>query len=215
MRRGWTLQAEMAKAQQVRVLLMRTGESTWEAQGRMGGLADVPLSPAGREQVLGAIESLGEVRLSAVVSGPDECSAASAGLLAKATGATARRVEDLAEVDMGLWEGLMERDLAARCPSAYRQWSECPASVCAPSGEVPAHAAERLMDALARVFERARGDQGAVAVVLRPMAFSLVSAALRGESSRECGAICRCGGQVEWHTVGVEDVRRGLVRATG
>ncbi|MFN0132775.1 MAG: histidine phosphatase family protein [Phycisphaerales bacterium] len=205
----------MAKAYQVRVLLMRTGESTWEAQGRLGGLADVPLTQAGIDQVAKVAGELGTPKFAAVLCAPDQASIQTAKLVAGGTGTPIRQINDLAEVDIGLWEGLLERELGARCPTAYRQWSECPASVCAPSGEVPEQAAERLMDALTRALDRIKADQGAVAVVLRPLAFGLAAAGLRGETARECGTLARRGCEVQWHTVAVGGTRRGLVRATG
>ena len=44
-----------------RLLLVRHGQSTWNADGRWQGQADPPLSPLGRDQALTAAQRVGTV----------------------------------------------------------------------------------------------------------------------------------------------------------
>ena len=51
----------MLSAVTARLLLVRHGESTWNAEHRLQGQADPPLSPLGREQTAALLPFLGEI----------------------------------------------------------------------------------------------------------------------------------------------------------
>jgi len=191
----------MSKPQQVRVLLFRTGETEWERAGRIGGAADVPLSIAGFEAVKRRLSTLGEARLSTVFCGPDEASLATAKELAAATGGKVKVVDELGEIHLGLWEGLLQTELEGKCPTTYRQWQENPGSVQAPEGESIDGAQERIKSALGRSLKGAKTDNGAVAFVLRPLAMALVDCSVGGCSSRNVWSMLESSPAAQWHTL--------------
>lgn len=168
----------MASDSQIRVLLVRTGKTQWETCGRIGGSTDVPLAPAGVDAVRCWTASLAGTNLSTVFCGPDEASRVTATAIASATGAKVKVVDQLAEIHLGLWEGLLEAELQEKCPTAYRTWMEDPACVSAPEGETIEDVRERVLEAVGKIIEKARPGTGAVALVLRPIALAVVSAAL-------------------------------------
>lgn len=191
----------MGKRTDIRVLFVRTGESDWEKAGRIAGSTDVPLTEAGWQATQDSIRGLGEVRLSSVFCGPDETSQAVARELAKATGARIKVIDDLGEVHLGLWEGMLETELQEKCPKAYRQWVDDPAAVHVPEGEGFEEAQTRLMRALNRALERTRGEAGGVGVVLRPVALGLVGCALGGVATNGLWSMIESGPAVEWRTI--------------
>jgi probable phosphoglycerate mutase len=193
----------MGKRSNIRVLFVRTGETDWERAGRIAGSTDVPLTEAGWDRIRAAFQGLGQVRLSSVLCGPDETSQAIARELAKVSGgAKVKVIEDLGEVHLGLWEGILETDLQEKCPTAYRQWVEDPAAVHVPEGEGFEEAQSRLIQALGRGLDRARGDAGAVGVVLRPMALGLVGCALGGVATSGLWSMIESSPALDWKTIG-------------
>jgi broad specificity phosphatase PhoE len=200
----------MAKSNEIRVLFIRTGETEWESAGRIAGAADVPLSPQGAEAVRQVASQLGDVRLSAIYCGPDEASMATAEELARITGGKVRTVDDLAEVHLGLWEGVLAKELEDKCPRAYRQWLEDPTLVHVPEGEGLEEARQRLVETLAWALDKARWGNGAVGVVLRPVALGLISCALADVPTASLWTMMKTVPAAEWRTL-----QRGELRHSG
>jgi probable phosphoglycerate mutase len=204
----------MSKSNEIRVLLVRTGETEWDQAGRITGAADVPLSEAGLEAATKAADELAATgtRLSTVFCGQDEASVATAERVASATGARIKPLEELSEIKLGLWEGLRLAELEEKCPSCVRQWRDDPASVQAPEGETLEDARDRLMEALGKSVGKVRGDSGAVGVVLRPLAHALVGCELSGTPTRNLWSMIESGLSTQWRTVDRNQIREAADR---
>jgi len=204
----------MAKTTDIRVLFVRTGETEWERTGRIAGSSDVPLTATGWERLNESFRELQGTKLASVLCAPDEASQAVARELAKLTGAKVKVVEDLAEVHLGLWEGMLKAELQEKCPKAFRQWMEEPAAVQVPEGEGLEDAQSRLMESLSRNLSRIRGgESGAVGVVLRPMALGLIGCSLTGVPTRNIWSMIECGPTLEWRTIDRSNLKAATVRA--
>jgi broad specificity phosphatase PhoE len=204
----------MAKSNEIRVLLMRTGETEWEQAGRIAGSSDVPLSQSGLAAVKDAAGRLRAegARISTVICGPDEASQATARELAVAEGAKVKVVEGLGEMNLGLWEGRLAYELEQACPTAYRQWLQDPSAVRAPEGETMDEAQDRILEALCKAVDKARPDHGAIAFVLRPVALGLVRCALGGVPAS--GLWSMMNGEIaQWKTIQKGLLRRSFERA--
>jgi len=197
----------MPKASDLRVLLVRSGQTQWDAAGRVTGSADLPLTDAGRRHIQEEVAALDGARLGVVLCGPDEGSRETAGIVAEATGARVKTVEGLHEMRLGLWEGLRAADLEERYPKAYRQWTDDPAAVLVPDGETVSEAMDRLVSELARSLERVKEASQGVGVVLRPMALALVRCWMGDGKTK---GVWTCGDQpdVEWRSLGRDQIRR-------
>lgn len=165
----------MAKSNVFRLLVLRAGGSAWDRDGRIVGDADLPMDQQGRDEIGGVIAGLDGEQLGSILCAPDEASRESAEMLSRATGgAKVKVVKALAEVGMGLWEGVLGVDLESKCKGAYRQWLEDPSSVRAPEGEGFSEAQDRILVGLARTLEKIKaGDEG-VGIVARPLAVGIV-----------------------------------------
>ncbi len=212
-RRAENLQLSMSKSNQIRVVLMRTGETEWCRLGRIAGSTDVPLSDAGREEVRDTILGLGPISLSTVLCAADEASVETARALAKASGAKVKVVEELGEIRLGLWEGLLRSELAEKCPTCVRQWKEDPASVQAPEGEGVEEASDRILEALGRQLAKVKSDSGAVGVVLRPIAHGLVGCDWSGMPIRSLWSMMETGPTTQWRTLQRDALQVGRERA--
>jgi broad specificity phosphatase PhoE len=168
----------------------------------MGGSCDLPLCDVGRAAVAAEMAKTSLNGLALVLSPPDEASVTTAGLLAVATAARVRGVDELREVNLGLWEGRLGSDLEAKCPTTFRQWMSDPTSVVAPEGETFDEAEARIVSALAKALGKARvGQTGAVGVVLRPLALGLVKCWLESWPITRLWTAVQEQPALEWRTV--------------
>jgi broad specificity phosphatase PhoE len=202
----------MAKSNDIRVLLARTGETEWEKDGRIVGHTDVPLSEGGRRAVADMARQLQGARISTVYCGPDEASLATANEIAAVTGARVKAVDCLSEMNLGLWEGLRQKELEEKCPRVFRQWMDDPSVVQVPEGETVEEAQERILSGLSKVLEKARTDNGAIAVVLRPVAMGLVACAINGVPPRNLWSIMKTCLAAQWQTLQRGFLRQGLAQ---
>lgn len=193
----------MGKSDQLTFVLVPAGSTAWEASGRVTGGADLPLCPEGRAQASRSAEDLSARSVSLVLHAGDDASAETATLIASAAGCKTRAIDGLAEMSLGLWEGLAAEEFAEKFPTASKQWQDDPASVVPPEGETLALADERIVASLARALEKSKAS-GAIAVVLRPVALGLVRCWLKGlpvSKVWESGVPDALGGAAEWHTL--------------
>lgn len=98
------------------LLLIRHGESTWNAAGRWQGQADPPLSSRGEQQARSAIARLGELAaFDIVVTSHLQRARRTGEILARgASIELGSPIADLAERSAGGWEGLTRDEIEAR-----------------------------------------------------------------------------------------------------
>ena len=205
---GLSKEDRMAKRSETELLLVRSGRTDWEDQGRLQGHADLPLAESGRaalvanlNHLLGAVSGLS---LTTVVTAPDEASRETARLLAERTGAKVRVNENLKALSLGLWEGLPDEQLTERYARSYKAWYEDPASANPPEGEPFVVGQVRILTALARVLEKAAGPIG---IVLRPLEYGLVRAVIAGEPTSKLWRLVEDGPLTELVTVDPASIR--------
>lgn len=100
---------------ETRVLLVRHGQSEWNAEGRWQGQADPPLSDLGRRQALEAARACGAV--DAIWSSDLQRAAETALIVADEIGVGPVVVDaDLRERDAGEWSGLTRDEIDRRYP---------------------------------------------------------------------------------------------------
>lgn len=108
-----------------KVLLLRHGQSTWNAESRWQGWADAPLSSDGLAQAKAMADQLAAsgARFSRVVSSDLSRSTDTAGALAEALGLGEVTVEpDLRERDVGDWSGRTTEEIEIIWPGAIAAW---------------------------------------------------------------------------------------------
>jgi broad specificity phosphatase PhoE len=102
------------------LLVVRHGQSTWNADGRWQGQADPPLSPLGEEQAAAAARTVGAcdaVFASDLERARRTAAIVAAGVLAGGEGALVTDPR-LRERDAGEWTGLTRHEIEARDPGA-------------------------------------------------------------------------------------------------
>jgi broad specificity phosphatase PhoE len=136
------------------LLLVRHGQSVWNAEDRWQGQADPPLSELGEAQAREAARRMAERGFSLVVASDLQRARRTAEILAAAVGMGVRLEAGLREIDVGEWEGLTRAEIKARWPRELTDWSqgrrESPLG-----GETRSHLAERARSTLTRLAAEA------------------------------------------------------------
>ncbi len=186
---------------------MRSGRTEWDLLGRVQGAADLPMSPAGIATVQGQIAELPTPNLDAVLAAPDEASQATGKLLAAAAGLKrVQTVPELAEMALGLWEGLRYEELEQRYCSAGRLFLDDPTGVHAPEGDEFQEYASRIQTAMARMIAKRKPGTN-VGIVVRPMALGLLRCFLNGAEPCRLWAMLKDRPDLEWYDCSRDDPR--------
>ena len=195
----------MTRADRFRVLLIRSGATEWDEQAYLPGVADLPLCESEREQFQLDESFVTAGQICGVLSAADEASVETASLVSAALSCKSKKCSGLGDVDLGLWQGLRMNELRERAPKVYKQWIDDPLSLQPPEGESLRSARDRLIDQLLKSLEKAgkstKSGVPTMAVVLRPIALSLVRSKLLADS--RIAGWCDAGEapRYEWHEI--------------
>ncbi|TDO50430.1 putative phosphoglycerate mutase [Kribbella sp. VKM Ac-2571] len=96
--------------------LARHGQTEWNVAGRRQGRLDSPLTPLGLEQAHRNAQLLAGEGIDAIFASPLERARRTASIIASDLGLIVEVVDDLAEIDHGLWSGLESGQIDARWP---------------------------------------------------------------------------------------------------
>ncbi len=162
----------------MKIALIPCGRTEWHDEGRLLGRVELPLTPAGQQQCAAWVAALRAAGVRRILHAPDELTTATAELLARPLAVPTKPVDELVEVDLGLWTGLTESQLKGRFATAHRELCDAPLRVNPPDGEGLQAAADRLCACLRKVLRK--NGQSAVGLVLRPLSFALTRCALSG-----------------------------------
>jgi broad specificity phosphatase PhoE len=133
------------------LLLVRHGQSTWNAEGRWQGWSDPPLSELGRAQAEDAVDDLRHLEVTGVASSDLVRARETAAVIAAGLDLGEPLIDgDLREYDVGDWEGLTRPEIEAGWPEQLARWREG-RLLATPGGETRAHFVTRTAEALARL----------------------------------------------------------------
>ena len=134
------------------LVLVRHGQTAWNAERRFQGHADTPLSEAGRAEARALGDRLRDEPVTALYTSPLRRAVETAEIVAAVAGVPLEVDERLREIDVGSWQGLTRDEVEARFPEAYGRWLEGEASW--DDGETYEALAERILPTLVELSER-------------------------------------------------------------
>ncbi len=143
----------------MRLVLLRHGQTIWNAEHRFQGQSDIPLDETGEAQAERSARLLAALSPDLIVSSDLVRAMSTAAPLAALTGLTVSLDKGLRERFGGAWEGLTDTEIGERYPRERATWSP-------PDGEPTAAVADRVQAALGRVAETLDQNGGELAVVV-------------------------------------------------
>ena len=194
----------MAERNDILLTLIGCGQSTWEADSRVHGATDLPLSPTGRASISAVASVLKPKSLGGIYHYSDEASTDSAHIIAEAVGSKTKMIQELSEPDLGLIDGLTEKDFADRFPRRHKQWLEDPLSLSPPEGEPLVDARARIFEACSKILKRSKSDHPVI--VLRPLALGFMRCWLCDRSVTSLWDIVRARPLIERYALNSEIV---------
>jgi probable phosphoglycerate mutase len=170
------------------VFVIRPGETEFDQQARIQGDLDLPLSDRGRQQVSDVIERLRGKEIGTIYASTTEPARSTARAIGESLGAPVKELDELGNLNQGLWQGLLLEEIKRKQPRVYKQWRDAPGSVCAPQGETCDEAHERVRKALRRPMKK----RAPFAVVASEPLATLICCVLRGTGAQLPGPVCGC-----------------------
>src|SRR5688572_4599960 len=191
----------------VQMLVVRAGSTEFDEQGRIKGTLDIPLSDAGQGQVERLISELHATPINHLYSSPCRSALQTAEPLAADHRLKVKTLDELQNLDHGLWHGKLVDEVRVSQPKVFRQLQDHPETVCPPQGEPVGTALERVRQLITRLLRKHKS--GTVAIVVPEPVASIVRAVL---SHAELGdlwkAECGCGG---WQMIDVQPEKVAVV----
>jgi alpha-ribazole phosphatase len=133
----------------MRFLLVRHGETAWNAAGRLQGQGNPPLNAQGQRQAAALARAIATESVQAVYSSDLQRARQTAHSIAMALGLPVRHEAGWREMAFGRWEGLTWAEIQQHDPAALAAWQADPLHVAPPEGETLAQVHERVRAAFA------------------------------------------------------------------
>ena len=157
---------------------LRHGETAWNAEGRVCGSTDIPLSDAGRRQAQALAQRLQSTTIETLYSSPLSRALGTAQVVGEAIGREPIVDNRLVELNYGAWEGQTFEEIKRGDPALYQAWDADPGSLAPPQGETGAHVIARVTPFLVELAHR--HQNGNVAVVCHKTVCRLLACHMKG-----------------------------------
>ena len=151
------------------IYLTRHGQTEWNRQGRLQGHRDSPLTNLGRQQAEWLKERLAGEPLEAIYSSISRRALETASILRGERTTAIQPLEELREINLGIWEGMETEQIAVDYPVAYAQFfaepelyvpPTCPGSgTNTSSGESYRQLQERALPVIERILAAHPGQR--------------------------------------------------------
>lgn len=171
------------------VVLIRAGATDYDAQHRLLGTLDVPLNDHGRTQALHVAARLEQagIRPERVLTSKTNPARATAHAIADSLGGIrVTELEELHNVNQGLWQGLPESEVRRRFSRFFRSGKDDPTAICPPEGETLLDACQRLEEVLCRAIRRYR----VLAIVASEPLATVIRCTLQHRRPRMTDCLC-------------------------
>jgi broad specificity phosphatase PhoE len=136
------------------LVLIRHGQTDWNAEGRWQGQADQPLNEVGCGQACQAADYLRQFGFNALYSSDLRRAFETAQIIGHELGLDVVAEPRLREINLGRWQGMQVAEIQAQYPEEFRRWREQPLSVQPPGGETLAALAARVLEAVNAIIAR-------------------------------------------------------------
>ena len=158
------------------IILVRHGQTDWGAEGRVQGALDIPLNKEGEKEAQTVSGELSKFEIDAIYSSPISCCFSTAHKIAAKHGLKVKKMPELMDLNQGLWQGLLVKDIKKRYKKQYYAWKAAPVSGGPPKGESIRSAYDRAISAVHKIVDRHKDRN--VCVVSGDLILSLIKSNL-------------------------------------
>jgi len=155
-----------------KLILVRHGQTDWDKQNRLQGSLDIPLNSEGKKEAQKISSDLASVEITALYSGSTACSFSTASEIAHGRKIKVKKMNDLNELNHGVWQGLLVSDIKKRYKKQYASWKISPVSGCPPKGEPIRNGYDRVVSAMHKIIDRYKGEN--VCIVSGGLVISMI-----------------------------------------
>jgi probable phosphoglycerate mutase len=157
-----------------RILLVRHGETDWNATGRLQGQSDTPLNATGHEQARRAAQRLVSEPVRALYSSDLARAFQTATIIGQTLGLAVVTSPHWRERQYGVWEGLTAAEIQGRYPEEFAAWRARSPDFAPPQGETRSQLLSRALAELQTIALRHVGET-AVVVTHGGLCYVLIS----------------------------------------
>ncbi len=142
-----------------RFILIRHGQTDWNATGRWQGQANPPLNAVGRAQAQQTAQELIAQNIEVLISSDLTRARETAAIIGASIGVPVNLEPRLREINLGDWQGLYSDDIRARWPDEMRTWLESPLAIRPPTRRPGQRCRTALISAVGDADERPSVDR--------------------------------------------------------
>jgi len=154
------------------LILVRHGQTNWDVESRVQGVLDIPLNADGTKEAQNISGELSKSKIHAVYSAPASCCFATACEIAFPHKVKVKKVDEFNEVNDGVWQGLLVKDVKKRYKKQYSSWKTSPVSGRPPGGESIREAYDRVIRAVHKIVDKHRDEN--ICIVSGDMTLSII-----------------------------------------
>lgn len=181
-----------------KVIVVKAGQTDWQAQGRLVGDTNLKLNEIGHRQAAAEATAISTMHPKMIHCGGDEPAKQTAEIIGSELRLKVKCSDALREMDLGVWEGLTVDAFKERFGRVFKQWRNDPLVVEPPEGESVSTVLARVKKGLNKLVKK-NGDKSPFVVVLGGYAYAALLCDLRDhdfdrfwdyiESDKEDGAV--------------------------
>jgi len=119
----------------IEIILVRHGETDWNANEVFRGRIDVELNETGGKQAEFLAKYLSSVKTDAIYSSPLKRALHTAEVIAQRAKTEVKTAPGLIDFDYGIWQGLPHQEVKDKYKELYAEWVSHPEQVKMPGGE--------------------------------------------------------------------------------
>ncbi|MFN4182310.1 MAG: histidine phosphatase family protein [bacterium] len=127
------------------IWIARHGETIWNAEGRIQGRSNPPLTQKGMDETLNLVEYLSHQNIHKIFTSPLQRCKILALLLAERIKIPLSIAPELQELSFGSWEGLKDEEIREKFPEQWNLWKSDPYSFHPGDGESFSQMAKRVL----------------------------------------------------------------------
>jgi len=139
-----------------KVILVCSGQTDWDSNGRIQSLLDIPLNAEGYRQAKEVAEELSDMRMDAIYSGSLSRAYQTARIIAQPHKLKVKKLKAFDDIDYGIWQGVLLDEIKKKHRKSYSLWRARPLYSKPPKGEAIKDVQQRVIVHTEKLLARHR-----------------------------------------------------------